>query len=196
MKTTPLLQKTLGADWDKLPPVIQRHYRTSITNSTCVKGTMEIGYPNYLLPLIALIHLFGGLVLKRGSQIETLVKKTVVAKNNTLFWSRVLKYPDNKKDYFFSKMIYLQDHELIETVRFGFGLRLKVSVEKGNLVFRSNGYIWQCGKLNLTFPDWLVLGNATIIEAPITNQQFKLDFSISHPLFGLTYWYHGEFQYC
>jgi hypothetical protein len=190
-----LLQKALGADWDKLPPVIQRHYRTSSNRATCVKGNMEIGYPSYLLPLISLIHLCGGLVLKRGNRIETIVEKTSCEKNNTLFWSRTLKYPDNKKNYFFSKMIYLQDHELIEYVRFGLGLRLKVSVENSQLVYRSNGHIWQCGKLRLTFPDWLVLGNATIIENPITNQQFKLDFSISHPLLGLTYWYRGIFQY-
>ena len=196
MKTIPLLQKTLGADWDKLPPVIQRHYRTSINKSTCIKGHMEIGYPNYLLPLVSLIHLLGGLVLKRGKQIETLVKKTVTVKNDTLFWSRDLKYPDNNKDYFLSKMIYLHDHELIEYVRFGFGLRLKVSVENDKLIYRSNGHIWQYGKLILTFPDWLVLGNATIIEVPITNQQFRLYFTIRHPLFGLTYWYHGEFKYC
>jgi len=190
-----LLQKVLGADWDKLPPVIQRHYSTSSNRSTCVIGNMDIGYPSYLLPMISLIHLCGGLVLKRGNRIKSIVEKTSCEKNNTLFWSRTLTYPDNKKDYFFSKMIYLQDHELIESVRFGFGLRLKVSVENGKLVYRSNGHIWQCGKLRLTFPDWLVLGSATIIEIPTANQQFKLDFSISHPLLGLTYWYRGIFQY-
>lgn len=194
MNTIPLLQKTLGEDWDKLPPVIQRHYNTSINSATCVIGNMEIGYPSYLLPLISLIHLCGGLVLTRGSRIETIVKKTVCATNNTLVWSRTLKYPDNKKNHFYSKMSYLQDHELIETVRFGFGLRLKVSVEKGKLVYRSNGHVWQYGRFLLTFPDWLVLGNATIVEIPITNQQFKLNFSISHPFLGITYWYQGIFQ--
>jgi hypothetical protein len=90
----------------------------------------------------------------------------------------------------------LQNHELIEYVQFGFGLRLKVSVENGNLVYRSNGHIWQCGSLRLTFPDWLVLGVATIIETPISDQQFELDFSIKHPIWGKSYWYSGVFHYC
>ena len=156
---------------------------------------MEIGYPNFLWPLISLIHLCGGLVSRRGKHIETLVEKTISAQNATLCWKRTLTYPDSKKDYFYSQMVYLQDHELIETVRFGFGLRLKVSVENGDLVYRSNGHIWQYGKLRLTFPDWLVLGKATIIEHPISDQQFNLDFSIHHPLWGKCYWYHGAFKY-
>ncbi len=190
-----ILQKALGEDWNKLPAVIQRHYSVPIDSNTCLKGNMEIGYPNLLWPLINLIHLCGGLVSRRGKRVETLVEKTISAQNATLYWKRTLTYPDSRKDYFYSHMVYLQAHELIEMVRFGFGLRLKVSVKNGNLVYRSNGHIWQYGKLRLTFPDWLVLGEATIIEHAVSDQQFRLDFSIRHPLWGKCYWYHGTFQY-
>lgn len=195
MDNTPLLQKALGEDWNKLPSVIQRHYNAPIDSSTCLKGYMEIGYPNFLFPLISLIHLCGGLVLKRGNQIGTKVIKTVSPQNAELCWQRTLKYPDNTEYFFYSRMRYFQNHELIETVRFGFGLRLKVSVDNGQLVYRSNGHVWQYGKLRLTFPDWLLLGQATIIETPVSDQQLKLDFSIRHPLWGKCYWYHGVFQY-
>jgi len=196
MNNMPLLQKTLGQDWNKLPPVIRRHYSVPKDSNTCLKGKMEIGFPSFLLPLISLIHLCGGLVLRCGTHIETKVEKTISPNNTKLLWRRTLIYSDNKKDYFYSSMFYLNDHELIETVRFGFGLRLKISVENGNLVYRSNGHTWQCGSLRLTFPDWLVLGEATIIESPLSDQQFRLDFSIKHPLWGNSYWYHGVFQYC
>lgn len=196
MNNIALLQKALGEDWNKLPPVIQRHYSVPRNSNTCLKGKMEIGFPNLLLPLISLIHLCGGLVSRRGKDIHTQVEKTISPDNTELIWRRTLIYPDNKKDYFYSSMVYLKDHELIETVRFGFGLRLKVSVEKGNLVYRSNGHIWQCGDLRLTFPDWLVLGVATIIETPISDQQFELDFSIKHAVWGKSYWYSGVFYYC
>ena len=196
MNDIPLLQKALGEDWDKLPAVIQKHYSIPTNSSTRLKGNMQIGFPNFLYPLISLIHLCGGLVLKRGNNIETLVEKTQSVKNTTLCWKRTLTYPDKNKDYFYSQMTYLQDHELIETVRFGFGLRLKVSVIDGNLVYRSNGHIWQYGRLRLSFPDWMLLGKATIIEQAVSEQQFKLDFNINHPLWGKSYWYHGIFQVC
>ena len=196
MNNIPLLQKALGNDWNKLPLVIRRHYSVPKNSNTRLKGSMEIGYPNFLLPLIVLIHFCGGLVSRRGKNIETLVEKTISPQNTELCWQRTLTYPDNHKDYFYSRMVYLQNHELIETVRFGFGLRLKVSVENRCLVYRSNGHIWQCGGLRLIFPDWLVLGEATIIEDPISDRQFRLDFSIKHPLWGNSYWYHGIFEYC
>lgn len=196
MNNIPLLQKALGEDWNKLPSVIQRHYSVAIDSKTCLKGAMEIAYPNYLLPLISLIHLCGGLVVRRGKDIETRVEKTTSQQNTQLCWKRTLKYYDGEKDYFYSQMSYLQNHELIETVRFGFGLRLKVSVDHGMLVYRSNGHIWQCGRFRLTFPDWLLLGTATITETPISDQQFRLNFSINHPLLGNCYCYSGIFQYC
>ena len=65
MDNTPLLQKALGEDWNKLPPVIRQHYTVPSDFNTCLKGSMDIVYPNYLLPLISLIHLCGGLDLRR-----------------------------------------------------------------------------------------------------------------------------------
>ena len=191
-----VLKKALGKDWDRLPSVIQHHYNIPVASKTCLKGNMEIGYPTFLWPLINLIHLCGGLVSKRGKCVETLVEKTISAQNETLNWKRTLTYLDGRKDFFYSQMVYLDNHELIETVLFGFGLRLRVTVNNGNLVYRSNGYIWQYGKLQLTFPDWLVLGEATIVEHAISDKRFRLDFYIKHPLWGRCYWYHGIFQHC
>lgn len=196
MKNIPILQKTLGTDWDKLSAVIQRHYRVTSNSSTRIKGKMEIGYPTLLLPMIYIIHLFGGLVRKRGKDVLTEVRKNSSKQNTELCWQRILEYTGNKKDSFYSRMMYLNDHELIETIRFGFGIRFIVSVDDGNLIYRSNGYIWQCGEYQLTFPDWLLLGEAIIIERPITDQQFSLNFSFKHPLWGVSYWYKGEFYYC
>lgn len=196
MNNIPLLQKALGKDWNNLPTVIQKHYSIPNDSNSCLQGNMEIGYPNYLMPLIYLIHLFGGLVFKRGKEIETRVIKTVSKKNHKLYWQRTLSYSNHKKDHFRSQMIYLQDNELIEWVRFGFGLRLKVTVNNGDLIYRSHGHIWQYKNLRLTFPDWLLLGHATIIEHALSGQQFHLDFSIKHPLLGTSYWYYGVFNYC
>jgi hypothetical protein len=196
MQQMPLLQKTLGADWDVLPAVLRKHYMVNPTVSTCVHGVMEIGYPGFLLPLIKVIHLCGGLIVRRGQDIETRVAKTVSSQHGELYWRRTLIYPDGKEDSFCSRMVYRKPHELIETIRFGFGLRLNVTVEQGALVYRSNGHLWQCGRFRLTIPDWLLLGTATIIERPVSDSQFSLDFHIRHPLWGDSYYYRGVFQCC
>ncbi|WP_415879393.1 DUF4166 domain-containing protein [Methylomonas sp. TEB] len=188
-----LMQKVLGDDWQQLPEVIQRHYRISDGQQSRLTGTMEIGYPIYLFPLIWLIHLFGGLLLWRGQAAQAEVDKT--ADGELLQWHRTMIYADGKTDCFSSRMSYAADHELVELIGFGFGLRLHVSVENGELLYRSNGHFWQCGSLRLNIPDYLLLGSASISERAVSEDEFYLDFSIRHPWWGVSYYYRGNFRY-
>jgi Domain of unknown function (DUF4166) len=192
--TTSLMQQVLGADWSKLPRVIQRHYEITDQQSSYLEGEMVITYPGFMFPMIWLIHLFGGLILWRGDAVQTRVQKTMQA--GVLHWQRIMTYPDGKTDYFRSQMTYLGEHELIESTGFGFGLRLIVEVNNGDLVYRSNGHLWQYGKFVLNIPDWLLLGSATISEHALSEDEFYLDFTIKHPLWGETYGYRGKFRYC
>jgi hypothetical protein len=194
IESTMLMQRVLGADCYQLPPVIQRHYAIDEGQSSCLEGTMTITYPRFMYPLIWLIHLFGGLVLWRGVAVHTKVQKTAQA--NVLNWQRIMRYPDGKTDYFYSRMVYVAEHELIENTGFGFGLSLTVEVNHGDLVYRSNGHLWQCGRFRLTIPDWLLLGAATIREHAVSEDEFYLDFHIQHPWWGETYRYQGRFRYC
>ncbi len=189
-----LLQQTLGDDWGRLPPVIRRHYQVSPQRHSRLQGTLEIAYPTYLKPVIWLIHRCGGLIYRRGTAVRTRVEKRPSPDRHGLCWRRILHYPDGRQDVFASRMEYLRPGELIETVRFGFGLRLTVGVEQSALVYRSNGHLWQCGRFRLYFPDWLLLGRATIVEYPVSERQFRLDFTIRHPLLGVTYYYRGLFN--
>ena len=190
-----LMERVLGDDWHKLPSVIQRHYQISSGQQSRLQGTMEISYPSYLLPMIWLIHLFGGLVLWRGQAVPVQVDKWA-APGEVLHWQRIMTYPDGKIDYFRSQMHYSAAHKLIETIGFGFGLRLRVDVLNGDLLYRSNGHFLRCGTFQLNIPDWLLLGSASISEHAVSADEFYLDFTIEHPLLGVTYYYRGNFRYC
>lgn len=189
-----LLQQVLGDDWHKLPAVIQRHYQLAAGEQNQLSGTLAITYPRYIFPAIWLLHLFGGLVLWRGLAVQTQVQKTQDALG-VLHWQRIMTYPEGMCDYFCSQMRFVGAHELIETVGFGFGLRLTVSVHNGGLLYRSNGHFWQCGKFCVNIPDALLLGSATITEQALSDTEFWLDFAIKHPLWGETYSYRGRFCY-
>lgn len=106
-----------------------------------------------------------------------------------------MTYADGKSDYFVSQMHYSADRELIESIGFGFGLRLVVEVVGGDLYYRSNGYFWRFGKFELQIPDWMLLGTATISEHVLSDNEFYLDFTLKHPLWGVTYCYRGNFRY-
>lgn len=193
VKQTSLMQQVLGADWHKLPGVIQRHYQLENEQQNVLEGLMAITYPRFMFPLIWLLHLFGGLVLWSGNEVQTRVQKTAGA--DILHWQRIMSYPDGKIDYFRSQMRYLGEHELVEMIGFGFGLRLKVEVCNGDLLYYSNGHFWQWGKFSINIPDWLLLGSATISEHALSEEEFYLDFRIQHPLWGETYSYRGRFRY-
>jgi Domain of unknown function (DUF4166) len=197
MNNTPLIQQALGDDWHKLPLVIQSHYQLNQGEQTrnAVTGTMQIHYPAFVKPMLFITRLMGGLIDLKGDNMNVRVEKWVNNdKPNTLFWKRTIHAPDGKNTVFSSRMEYQQDNQLIEFVGFCFGLHLKLSVENNKLVYRSNGHLWQVGKLRIPIPDVLFLGHATITETALSESQFELDFRIKHPLFGETYHYGGIFQ--
>jgi len=190
-----LLQQALGGDWRQLPRVIQQHYEVNEDRRTCLEGAMTIAYPNAILPVIWLIHVLGGLVFRRGIHVHTRVQKTGGA-DGLLHWHRTMTYSDGKTAHFRSQMAYVDAHELIETIGYGFGLRLQIDVRNGDLIYRSKGHFWQWCGIRLTIPDWLLLGSATISEQALSDEEFYLDFTIRHPWWGETYSYRGHFHYC
>lgn len=194
--TIPMMQKVLGEDWDLLPEVIQRHYRISDGQQSCLEGTLTIDYPNAQLPMVWLIHLFGGLLLWRGQAAQVRVEKTVGASDgDVLDWHRTITYPDGRSDYFRSRMQFVAEHQVIETIGFGFGLLMDVVVDEGGLRYRSLGHFWQWRGWRLPIPDWLLLGSATISERALSEDVFYLDFTIRHPLWGVSYCYRGDFRH-
>ena len=197
MNSTSLMERALGNDWHALPTVIQRHYQLSQSGniSSAVHGTMYVKYPIFAKPMVLLARLMGALLDIKSKDLEATVNKWITPDSPTLFWRREIQSPNGKTTIFASQMEYQGDNELIEFVGFGFGIRLNISVENGQLIYLSNGHLWRCGLFTIPIPDVLFLGHATIIEKPIDKEHFELDFKIVHPLFGLTYQYGGLFHY-
>ena len=53
-----LMKDVLGADWQQLPPILQRHYALHEGEVSVLDGTMTIAYPHFMFPFIWLIHLW------------------------------------------------------------------------------------------------------------------------------------------
>lgn len=196
MNNKHLMHQALGDDWFLLPEVIRRHYSINCHSESCVYGDMKIQYPDFLLPLIYMIHAAGGLIKLRGKNIATKVVKSTSDDQSSLFWQRSLQSSKGLTDQFSSWMVLKKHNELVEYVGLGFGLRMCVTVENADLIYRSLGHLWSIGSITISIPDWLLLGRATIIEHKIDNQSFELDFQIHHPIWGNSYSYTGVFRYC
>lgn len=184
-----LMQRALGADWEKLPLALQMHYRFGTTTDS---GQMDIEYPRFMQPCLSLLRVVGALVDRRGRQVATVVEKSVVGERQ--YWRRTIAYPDGKVIHFNSFWVAAGGNQLIEFVNPLLGLQMAAHVAEGRLRYRGVRFVVKLGPLLLPIPEWLALGRTTIVEEAVDDTRFVMDFRLTHPLLGEVFRYSGEFE--
>ena len=196
MSEQPVFQTLLGDNWNKLGEVVRRHYflRPRSDDYICVSGEMvEVYHSTFAKVLIPFGVLFGAIVPYKGKNIPTDVHYNASPKNGNIYWDRVFKFP--RGDFHFkSHMEPVKQHEAIEFVRFGMGIRLKVSAEDGALVFRDTSYVWRIFGTDIPFPGRWVMGSVYVEERPLSANSFSMKMILEHPIFGELFRYKGCFQ--
>lgn len=192
----PIFKTILGNEWMKLGSIVRRHYslKPYSENYVRVDGVMEVIHHSLFAKLLIPFGLlFGAIVPYRAKSVLTSVHYTSHPNNANLYWDRVFELRPNKCFHFKSYMQHTKDNEVIEYVRFGVGMRLRVTVENGALVFRDAGYIWKIFGFNLPIPVGLLFGKAYVEERPIDEDSFSMKLELNHPVFGMLFHYHGHF---
>ncbi len=184
-----LIQQALGDEWNELPPALQAHYRYGAAKDV---GHLDIEYPRFMQPFLNILYRVGALVNCPEGQVETVVEKRV--ENNRQYWKRILKYADGKVIYFNSFWIAASGNQVIEFVNRFVGLQMAVQVLDNRLYYHGIKFIFKLGAVNISIPEWLVLGHTTIVEVAVDETHFRMDFRITHPLLGQVYRYSGKFE--
>ncbi|MES9833196.1 MAG: DUF4166 domain-containing protein [Candidatus Thiodiazotropha sp. DIVDIV] len=196
-KLEPVIKQALGTNWEALSEIVKQHYDITPGEDTTLilRGEMSEVYHSTIAKLYLLPgRIFGALVPYRGKKIPTVVKNWTSAKNSkAMFWYRTLHFPNRPQVIFQSRMEHLAGNEIIEYVKYGMGIRMALFEDNHSLVYKSLGYVLRIGRLKLPIPNWMILGNATIVERATSDTLLHLDFEIVHPLFGKTFSYAGEF---
>jgi hypothetical protein len=192
-----IMQQALGAEWDDLDDIVKQHYAMAPGTPTdmTIHGTMDRVFHSNIAKLFLLPgRIFGALVPYQGRDIPTVVRNWTKEDNSkAMFWHRTLLFPGRPLTEFKSRMEYAGGNEIIEYVKYGLGIRMRMSVEDGAMVFTSAGYVWDSGVARLPIPTWAILGDAQIIERAVSEKEFFIDFTMVHPLFGETFGYSGTF---
>lgn len=181
----PVFHEILGDDWHRLGEVVRRHYflRAFSDDQICVKGRMhEVWHGAAAKLLIPFARIFGALVPYRGTDVPIEVNYCARPSDSTIHWDRVFHFAGRPAFHFRSHMEPAGGNRVIEFVRFGIGMRLKVIVEEGALVFRDAGYIWRILGIDIPLPMGLVLGRAYIEERPVDATHFSMCVTLTHPL--------------
>ena len=195
---TSIMQQALGEQWHQLDEIVKRHYAMApgASANMTIHGTMDRVFHSPMAKLFLLPgRIFGALVPYQGTDIPTVVRNWTTSDNTeAMFWHRTLRFPNRSLTEFKSRMEYAGGDEIIEYVRFGMGIRMRMSVEDGALVFTSAGYVWDMGAARIPIPTWAILGDARIIEKAVSEETFYMNFTIVHPLLGETFGYSGTFS--
>lgn len=186
---TSLMQQALGAQWDKLPAALQRHYQAGRHTDV---GTLDIEYPGFMQLPLSLLHRIGALLHRRAKGVPTTVEKWM--DGDTQHWKRTVSLSDGRNIYFRSHWQHAGGNELIEYVNPCLGLRMAVHVADGELHYTGRYFVARLGALKLPIPEWLLLGHTTIIETALDDERFAMDFRLMHPVFGQIYRYAGTFR--
>lgn len=184
-----LMQQALGADWDKLPPALQSHYRGGPNIDI---GHMDIEYPRFMQPVLTLLTAMGALLNRKGKQVPTRVVKSMDGERQA--WQRRMTFPDGNVVAFNSIWVLPDTHEIIEYVNPVLGLQMAVRVEGQQLHYSGVRFIAKLGPLRISIPEWLALGHTTIVEEALDDRFFTIDFRLTHPWLGQVFRYSGKFE--
>lgn len=183
------MQQVLGADWDRLPPALQAHYREGVCGDV---GHMDIAFPRWLQPALSVMRWMGALVHRRGCQVATTVVRQTLGERQ--YWRRTLEYADGQVVRFDSFWVAGRNGTLIEFVNPVLGLEMAPSVVGQELHYSGIRMVAKLGPWMLPIPEWLVLGHTTIVEQAVGERHFAMDFRMTHPLLGELFRYAGRFE--
>ena len=191
--------QALGEDFHNLHAAVRKHYAMPTIH---VSGTMDFIYiKGSIMPLAHVSHrLFHAPVPHGGIDVEMSLHNRV-DDAGAMHWVRMFfknaSFPEDVT--FTSRMVYSGDHRIIEFTRYGVGVESALSVDgEGSLVYDMRKYVVRMPFFGLIvrFPTWLSpFGRDRTTEIGETEDSFRVEFDMTHPIFGRTVAYTGRCQF-
>ncbi|MBL4907156.1 MAG: DUF4166 domain-containing protein [Sneathiella sp.] len=189
----PIFKDIFGACWPALPTVIQHHYavREHSKDQVTVSGTLDIEVQKW----VGLIAKFSGMLVPySGKKVPVTVTFSVGPDGRSMDFDRIFNFPDKKTVRFRSTMKQLENGDVAEFMKFGFGWRFKFYWNGESVVLDHRGYLWRILGFHIPLPLSLILGKGYAEETPVSDTTFSMWTHTRHPLFGITFAYSGQFE--
>ncbi len=192
----PIFKPIFGDSWDELPPPLKRHYANRPYSDDVVElnGAMDITMSALSRLMKPLFRLFGALVPYEGENIPTTVYSKSEKNTKDYILERHFNVPNHKPYIFRSRFMHIKDSDVIELMKFGIGWRSDYIYDGKRVLLLHKGYYWRICGLLIPIPLTLLLGKGDAWEEAIDDNHFRMYMTITHPLFGKTFEYKGEFE--
>ncbi len=176
------------ADWARLPAPVRRRFSRHVDGTHTAVYAGEV-VSTELTPagrvLGQLARLVGApLPLSAGRRVAACV---VVSGDSARRqrWTRIYCRPGRTPQVIHSTKCFSGPTGLEECVGGGIGMRLRLSVERRALVFRSAGFFLRLGRLSIPLPSWLTPGAIEVEHREERGGRFSFSLRVIHPWFGV-----------
>jgi len=199
-----IYRQALGAQWDRLHPVIRRHYDLKAGEKREVEGTLHVHHMRMLTPILHITSRFGLLFPEQGRNVHTTLINEAADDahgQSIVAWKRCLHFKRSdgteRKRRFDSVVKLLPrgaDELLLERVALNQAVAMRVNVdERGALIYESAGFYTIVGEILIPVP---TPSRLFIREwaHPTEPDRFCMGFQMTVPLFGDVFGYEGDFH--
>jgi len=192
----PLFKSVFGADGERLPIVMRRHYanRPYRDDVVTVTGTLNV-YSSFLGRLLKPAFRFAkALVPYEGTNIPVTVDFHTDAQSTGFRFERTFNFPGRSPYVFRSTMIPVGGNELVEMMGRAVGWRSAYSWDGEKVILAHKGYVLQLFGSFIPLPFTFLLGAGHAEEVPLSDDSFRMWTEIRHPLWGRVFGYDGAFK--
>lgn len=197
LKPENTLKAQLGAQWARLHPDIQQRFdqEPNLGEVILYEGRMLEMRRSFMGWLFAIFTKIIGNPLSsyQGKNVPMEVALFKELNKAGVFWKRTYFLPNKRPYVVVSSKQQSKKGEMLECVKGGFGMKLKVYEQDGNLHFKSYRYFWSFLKLQMPIPHWLTPGETHVIHTNLGNGYFTFTINMTHPQLGETFYQHGLF---
>jgi hypothetical protein len=173
-----------GDSWMLLPAPIRRRFSRHLADGERIVYLGEVAATRMTIVgrLIAqLARLVGApLPLEAGGCVPVTVIVTGSERLCGQVWTRIYDRARSFPQVIQSVKRFGGATGLEEIVAGGVGMRLKLEVSDGALVFRSAGYFIRCLGIQLSLPHWLTPGVIEVVHREESCGQFSFSLSVTH----------------
>lgn len=187
-----------AADWDALPADVRRRFSKRLAGQAVATYAGEIVWTRlssagWLLAQIC--RAIGApLPLNQSGPAPAAVAVCEDNASGGQYWTRLYGRRRGHPQVIHSVKSFIGATGLEEQIGGGFGMALTVRAEADALIFASDHYFWQAGRVRLRLPRWLAPGLTVVTHQHLGSGRFAFDLKVTHPRFGELVNQHARFR--
>lgn len=181
-------RRLLGKDWDSLPEATRMRFARRLPAAATIVYSGEviccrISRVGWCLSQAA--RLIGApLPLSRDCGVAANVSVTGAGNGKGQHWTRQYGRHDAVPQVISSTKSFTGPTGIEESIGWGFGIALTLSVGDGTLWFASDHMFWRCRRMRLRLPAWLMPGTLTVGHQDVGGGRFMFSLDLIHTWLG------------